>query len=313
MKSFSRRGFLGAAGAACMVSASRDLGALTAAPAAISSYPVQLGLVTKTRRGEDPQVQLERVKRLGFSNCQMSFEGLTLEVAGPLRRAMDKTGIRVTAVMELGPGPKVWDFYHGPLTIGLIPPSTRQARIAALKLAADVAEATGIECIHTHCGFIPEDPNSPIYPQAVAAIKEVAVHAREKGRLFLCETGQETPITLLRMFDDVGIDCLRVNLDTANLILYGKGNPSDAIDVIGKYVHGMHAKDGLFPTDPKELGKEVPIGQGKVNFHEVLHKLKALDYHGPMTIEREIQGPRQEIDIDASRTYLTGVITGTYS
>src|ERR1700723_2024419 len=114
MKSLSRRGFLGAAGAACMVSASRDLGALTAAPAAISSYPVQLGLVTKTRRGEDPQVQLERVKRLGFSNCQMSFEGLTLEVAGPLRRAMDKTGIRVTAVMELGPGPKVWDFYHGP-------------------------------------------------------------------------------------------------------------------------------------------------------------------------------------------------------
>jgi L-ribulose-5-phosphate 3-epimerase len=274
-------------------------------------HPIQLGLVVKVMRGQDPAIALARVRKLGFSNCQMS--GLTLDAAKPLKRAMAESGVLVTAVMELGPGPMVWDFYHGPLTIGLIPRSTRRARIAALKLAAEVAEAAGIEAIQTHCGFIPEDPNDPVYTEAVDAIHEVAAHSKARGVLMLCETGQETPITLLRMIEDVGLDNMRVNLDTANLILYGKGNPSDAMDVIGKYVHGIHGKDGLFPTNPRSLGREVPIGQGKVDFHDVLRRLKALNYHGPLTIEREIEGPEQTKDITASRIYLQKLIAETYA
>jgi sugar phosphate isomerase/epimerase len=215
--------------------------------------------------------------------------------------------------MELGAGPMIWDFYEGPQTIGLIPPATRAERIRSLKLAADVAHDCGISAIHTHCGFIPENPNNPIYPQAVAAVREVAAHAKEKGCMLLCETGQETPITLLRMIRDTGADNIFVNLDLANLILYGKGNPVDALDVIGPLVRGMHAKDGKFPTDPRKLGPEVPIGQGKVDFREVLVKLKGLNYHGPMTIEREIEGEQQGADILASKAYLSKLIAETYA
>jgi sugar phosphate isomerase/epimerase len=115
------------------------------------------------------------------------------------------------------------------------------------------------------------------------------------------------------MIRDTGQENIFVNLDLANLILYGKGNPVDALDVIGPLVRGMHAKDGEFPTDPKNLGKEVPIGQGKVDFCEVLRKLKALNYQGPMTIEREIKGPRQTSDILASKSYLAKLIVEAYS
>ena len=104
----------------------------------------------------------------------------------------------------------------------------------------------------------------------------------------------------------------RVNLDTANLILYGKGDPVAALDVIGKYVRGLHAKDGLYPTDPKNLGEEVAIGKGKVDFAEVMRKLHALHYTGPITIEREISGARQEDDIRASISYLQRLIDSTY-
>ena len=115
------------------------------------------------------------------------------------------------------------------------------------------------------------------------------------------------------MIRDTGQDNVFVNLDLANLILYDKGNPVDALDVIGPLVRGMHAKDGKFPTNPQNLGEEVPIGQGKVDFREVLKKLKALNYHGPMTIEREIEGPQQGADILASKAYLTKLIAETYA
>jgi sugar phosphate isomerase/epimerase len=176
-----------------------------------------------------------------------------------------------------------------------------------------LAKQCGIQAVHTHCGFIPEDPNMPLYADAVKAIREVASHCKGNGQMFLMETGQETPVTMLRAIHDTGMDNIGANLDTANLILYDKGDPVAAMDVIGKYVHGLHAKDGLYPTDPKNLGEEVAIGQGKVNFAEVLRKLHKLNYTGPITIEREISGPRQEADIRASISYLQRLIDSTYS
>jgi L-ribulose-5-phosphate 3-epimerase len=198
----------------------------------------------------------------------------------------------------------VYDFYRGPETIGIIPRKYRRARIEQLKQASNFAKRLGIPAIHTHCGFIPEDPNDPLYKEAVEAIRETVSHIKSNGQIFLFETGQETPITLLRAIEDVGLDNQRVNLDTANLILYGKGNPVDALDVLGKYVAGLHAKDGLFPTDPKQLGKEVPIGEGKANFPTLIKRLKELNYAGPVTIEREISGPKQMEDIQKSKAYL---------
>jgi sugar phosphate isomerase/epimerase len=147
----------------------------------------------------------------------------------------------------------------------------------------------------------------------VKAVQNVAAYCKANGQTFLMETGQETPVTLLRAIQDTGLDNIGVNLDTANLILYGKGDPVAALDVIGKYVRGLHAKDGLYPTDPKNLGEEVAIGQGKVDFSQVIRKLHALHYTGPITIEREISGPRQQDDIRASIAYLRRLIDSTYT
>ena len=144
------------------------------------------------------------------------------------------------------------------------------------------------------------------------AIRKVASYCQANGQHFFFETGQETPITLLRAIGDVGLPNIGVNLDTANLILYGKGNPVDALDVIGAYVRGMHAKDGLFPTDPRGLGKEVPIGQGKANFPLIIGKLKQLGYRGPITIERETEGPQQLADVQKSVAYLKELIAKAY-
>jgi L-ribulose-5-phosphate 3-epimerase len=113
---------------------------------------------------------------------------------------------------------------------------------------------------------------------------------------------------MLRAITDAGVDNQFVNLDCANLILYGKGNPLDALDVIGHLVRGTHAKDGLFPTNPRELGEEVPIGKGKANFPKLIPRLKELGYTGPLTIEREISGPQQFEDIKMEKVYLEKLV-----
>ena len=156
-------------------------------------------------------------------------------------------------------------------------------------------------------GFIPENPWSTEYHELVSAVRVVANHCKENGQYFCFETGQETPVTLLRMIQDVDTGNLGINLDTANLILYGKGNPVDALDVFGKYVRSTHMKDGCFPTDGYNLGEEVPLGQGKANFAEIFRKLKALGYIGAYCIEREISGDEQIKDILEGKAYLEGV------
>ena len=73
-------------------------------------------------------------------------------------------------------------------------------------------------------------------------------------------------------------------------------------------MRGTHAKDGLFPTNPKELGREVPIGEGKANFPKLIPRLKKLGYKGPLTIEREISGPQQLADIKKEKVYLENLV-----
>lgn len=274
----------------------------------------RLGIVIDVAGKMTPDQAIAKVHRLGFPTCQVHVGSMpAASLATPLRDALSKYQVEATAVMTLGPGRMVWDFYEGPKTIGLIPPATRAARIDALKRASDIGKQCGIGAVHTHCGFIPEDPSDPLYPQAVDAIREVGNHCKQNGQIFLMETGQETPITMLRAIEGTGLDNVCANLDTANLILYGKGEPVGAMDVIGTRVRGLHAKDGMYPTNPRELGKEVAIGKGRVDFPELMRQLRQIAYSGPITIEREISGPQQEADIRASKLYLERLIEREYA
>jgi len=308
MGSVSRRGFLQLAGAALAGATGIAEGSAEAGvPSHGSAF--RLGVTVRVPKGTNPRDTVARVRGLGFSTCQIGFlEAVPSEDVRHLKDALAEFHVEATAMLAAIPGPAIYNFYEGPLTIGLVPESTRSARIAALKSTAEMASECEIPAVHTHCGFIPENPNDPAYKPVVLAVREVAQYCNQKGRSFYCETGQESPVTLLRMIEDVGQPYVFVNLDVANLILYGKGNPVDALDVIGPLVRGLHAKDGLFPTDPKNLGKEVPIGKGRVDFRRVIERLRGLNYDGAMTIEREIHGPQQTNDILASKAYLEKLI-----
>lgn len=268
--------------------------------------PLRLGLIIGL--GKDPESAIATVHELGLPTCQVYVEEFGPDASTRLREALAKHRIEATSVVVGGPGREVWDFYDGPLTIGVVPRDTRAARVARMKQGADLASACGIAAVQSHAGFIPENPNDPIYGETIATLRDVVSYCRRNGQHFRYETGQETPITLVRAIEDVGLDNQGVNFDLANLILYGKANPVDAIEILAPYIQGIHAKDGLWPTNPKELGKEVPIGQGKVDFPRIIARLKQLHYQGAVTIEREVSGPQQLEDVRAAKAYLQRLI-----
>jgi len=272
----------------------------------MAKKPLRLGLIVGV--GNDPEAAIKKVHDLGVPTAQLGIEVFDEDAVKGLQAALEHYKVEATAVVVGGPGPEIYDFYHGPLTLGLVPQKYRSARIARIKKASDFAKKLGIPAVQTHCGFIPENPNDPVYKATVKAIREVASYCKRNGQNLRYETGQETPITLVRTIQDVGLENQGVNFDLANLILYGKANPVDAIELIGPYVQGIHAKDGLWPTNPKELGQEVAIGKGKVDFPRIISRLKELNYRGAVTIEREISGPQQLEDVRAAKAYLENLI-----
>ena len=305
----NRRDFISFAAATTLVQAVPSLAALPMAPPA-AIKPMDVGLLIAPFGA--PEERFRRVRELGFDNCFLSLDGyiggFTPAVVNQFRDLIAKYDLAVTAVEVVGPGKLEWNFTEGPSTIGLVPPGTRAARIDALRQVSGFAKQLGILQVQTHCGFIPEDPADPLYPQAVEAIREVASICQGNGQHFLMETGQETPTTMSRMLRDVAMPNLAVGLDTANLILYGKANPLDAVDILGPHVRSIHAKDGRWPTDPSKLGEEVLIGKGLVNFKEVFTKLHRLGYAGAVTIERETSGPQQIEDVRQEKVYLEDIL-----
>ncbi len=273
--------------------------------------PMAVGLIIQPANGAEAAIA--RVHDLGMSNCFLSLDGYLGKMTKPLAQEigglLEKYELVATAAEVVRPEPLVWDFEHGPSTIGLVPPGTRTARMDALKQTSDFAAMLKIPSVQTHCGFIPEDPADPLYEEAVIAIREVAQHCAGNQQMFLMETGQETPTTMSRAIKDVDQPNLGVGLDTANLILYGKANPVDAVDIVGPHVRSIHAKDGRWPTDPMKLGEEVLIGTGLVDFEKVFTKLHKLGYTGAVTIERETSGPQQIADVRNEKVYLERILT----
>lgn len=232
----------------------------------------------------------------------------TDESAAEIGALCAELGFTITAFWCGWEGPKFWNFTEGPQTLGLVPVEYRHVRLNNLLNGAAFARKIGVENVVTHMGFIPALPCDPNYHGFLAAIKFLANALKKEGQSLLFETGQETPVTLLRLFEDVGTGNLFVNLDPANLVMYGMANPVDALDVFGDYVRGVHAKDGLYPTNGRNLGPEVKVGTGKVDFPRLIEGLKAHGFDGSLTIEREISGEQQRIDILDTKAYLEALI-----
>ena len=222
----------------------------------------------------------------------------TQATADEILERLGKHGITVTAVFGGFEGESYADIPTVVKTVGLVPQETRAARLAEMKDISDFAKMLGCDVIALHLGFVPHDTSDPDYGEIVAMTRELCQHADANGQALHLETGQETAPGLLQFINDTGCDNLFVNFDPANMILYGAGDPIEALELLGDRVRSCHFKDAKWAANPGgEWGEETKLGDGDVGMKKYLETLGQIGYQGPLTIEREIpQDPGRQKD-----------------
>ena len=256
-------------------------------------------------------VKIEVAHELGVPTIQLhapAKETRTAANAEKFLAYLNQLGITLTAVFGGFEGESYADIPTVVETVGIVPPAMRAARVQEMKEIADFAHMLQCDVVALHLGFIPHDKSDPLYGEVVEVTRDILDHCKNNNQNLHLETGQETATGLLEFIGDVERDNLFINFDPANMILYGTGEPIEALRQVGALVRSVHCKDATWADNPGvEWGAEVPLNDGAVGMEDYLRTLDAIGYTGPLTIEREIsEDPeRQKTEIGNAVSLLT--------
>ena len=262
-----------------------------------------VGVCSWSLHPRDVDELIRRVRALGLDHVQIAL-GPLLEADDATRDAeiarLRDSGIKLTAGMISFPGEDYASIASIRGTGGYVPDELWPARKELTLRAADLAQTLGLHMMSTHVGFIPPSSDEK-YDVMVKRVCEVAAPLQEKGVDLLLETGQESASELLQFLNDLRCRGVYVNFDPANMILYGSGDPLEAIGILGRHIRHVHVKDAVMSNQPRmKWGEEVPFGTGQVQPRAFLDALNRARYVGPLVIEREA-------GIDRSRDVLAAV------
>jgi sugar phosphate isomerase/epimerase len=263
--------------------------------------PMEIGVMFWAGRDRLPEI-----KSLGVNCGQLGIHGginLDGHAADDWRRALEDENFALATVFAAYNGESYADIPTVQRTVGFIPRETRREREERTYAVSDFAAKLGAPSIATHIGFVPEDASDADYAGVRDVVRRVCDHAARHNQFFALETGQEPAAVLLRFFRDVDRPNLRINFDPANMILYGTGDPIEALRTLAEHVLSVHCKDGDWPPagQPGALGTERPLGSGAVGVERFIATLKDVGYRGILSIEREAENQEERLrDIHAA-------------
>jgi sugar phosphate isomerase/epimerase len=256
---------------------------------------------------------LAELSALGLKHGQIAVPGQMeiSNVAGSWSQAFRTAGFQIHTLFGVYEGESYADIETVRKTVGFIPSATRKVREERTLKLVNLAAALKVRGVATHIGCLPEDNQDPDYIAVLAMVRRIADTAARHGITFALETGQESADALLDFLFEVDRENVGVNFDPANMILYGMGDPVEALETVGQNVFTVHCKDGNppAPSTPGSLGHEMPIGKGSVNFKAFLTMLRKIGYEKPLFIERETDDHAARLrDIARGKSYLERVI-----
>jgi len=253
---------------------------------------------------------LAEIQSLGVHCGQLGIAGgveLSGQTVSEWKQALETAQFPIVTVFAAYDGEDYADVPTVQRTVGFIPRDTRAARERRTYDVIDFAAAIGAPSFACHIGFVPEDTTHPDYTGVRDMVRRIADHAARLKLTFALETGQEPAHVLQHFLKDLDRSNVGINFDPANMILYGTGDPIEALNVLAPQVLSVHMKDGDWPPrgQPEALGTERPLGQGSVGIPRFAAKLKEIGFRGSLNIEREAENQQERLaDIRKAVAYL---------
>lgn len=210
----------------------------------------------------------------------------------------------------------------GDLGSGFTQRESNPGKIERSKRIMDLAKDLNTNIITTHIGVVPENPEHPRWCVMQEACEALGNYGDTVGAYFAIETGPETSAVLKRFLDSLSSRGVRVNMDPANLVMVTGDDPVQAVYNLKDYIVHTHAKDGIMlrrenpeviygmieeAIQSEAAFREVPLGEGNVDFRGYLQALGSIGYKGFLTIEREV-GDKPEMDIRTAVGFLKDTI-----
>ena len=257
----------------------------------------QIGVFTSVGAGLG--LDLDLAGKMGLPTIQLHAPPLGQRdqaSADKILATLAPYGISITAVFGGFEGESYATIPTVVETVGLMPAETRQKRLEEMFEISDFAKMIGCDVIALHLGFVPHDTSDPAYQDIIVVTQQLCQHAANNGQAVHLETGQETADGLVTFIGDTKCDNLFVNFDPANMILYGAGEPIEAVEKNVTLINSVHWKHAQWAANAGcEWREEKKLGDGNVGMKAFVHTLQKIGYTGPLTIEREIpQTPEKQ-------------------
>jgi sugar phosphate isomerase/epimerase len=272
----------------------------------------RIGVCSWSLRPSSAADLAERVRACGLRAVQLALDPVRRNEPGwseaETARRLGDAGISMLSGMMAMAGEDYSTLESIRLTGGVRPDARWAENLAAAGANAALAQRLGLRLVTFHAGFLPEergDAQRRAMIERLGALRDVFA-ARGVG--VALETGQETASTLAGVLEDLAASCdaegnatagsggaravgrggVGVNFDPANMILYGMGDPVEALRRLGPWVRQVHIKDALPATEPGRWGREMPAGRGAVDWPALFAELaRATGATCDLVIERE--------------------------
>lgn len=254
----------------------------------------RLAVCSWSLQPSNPNELVSKLLELGIPRVQLALDPLRENPAlwGSTPNLMRAKGVTIVSGMFGCVGEDYSTLDTIRQTGGIAPDEAWEQNRKNILQTVALARDLGLNLVTFHAGFVPHDDRDPGFAKMIGRLREAADMFGKAGILLGLETGQETAPALAHLLQQLGRENVVVNFDPANMILYDKGNPLEALQVLGRWIRQVHIKDGTRTRTPGTWGEEVPAGTGEVDWKSFFDTLAKLNFSGPAVIEREAGNQR---------------------
>lgn len=250
----------------------------------------------------DPHDLAEKLLSAGIHRAQLALDPLRESPAiwGDAGRILEQAGISLVSGMFGCVGEDYSTLDSIRLTGGIAPDATWDRNLENIRATIPIAASLGLKLVTFHAGFVPHDPADPDFAKMLKRLTAVAEISAAADMHVGLETGQETAVELAMLLGALKCPNVVVNFDPANMLLYGKGDPIQALSLLGPWIEQVHVKDAIPSQTPGQWGEEVAVGTGMVDWRAFFTTLADVNFQGDFVIEREA-GSERLADIRLAR------------